>query len=198
MDAHSKKSPDGKPVVSFKDKKAWAKWLDKNHSRSSGVWLRLAKKNSGIKCVTRAESLDAALCYGWIDGQAKSDGDDHWLQKYTPRTKRSIWSKGNRELVQKLIDSGEMQPAGLAEIERAKADGRWDGAYDGPKNMVVPDDLEKAFARKKKARAFFDTLDSRNRFAILFRIHQAKRPETRAKRIAMFVDMCSKGEKVYP
>jgi uncharacterized protein YdeI (YjbR/CyaY-like superfamily) len=190
-------TPDEKQILSFKDKKAWGKWLDRNHARSSGVWLRLAKKGTGIKSVTRDESLDVALCYGWIDGMAKSEGDETWLQKYTPRTKRSIWSKRNREIVQRLIDSGEMRPAGLAEIDRAKADGRWEAAYDGPKNMTVPDDLEKELRRNKKARVFFESLDSRNRFAILFRIHTAKRSETRAKRISEFIEMLARGEKIH-
>ena len=189
---------DEKPTLSLKDKKAWAKWLEKNHSSSSGVWLRLAKKGTAIRSVTRDESLFVALCYGWIDGQAKSDGDEYWLQKYTPRAKRSIWSKRNRDLVKELIESGEMQAAGMAEIERAKADGRWDAAYDSPKNMTVPDDLDKALRRNNKARAFFASLDSRNRYAILFRIHNAKRAETREKRIGQFVEMLARGEKIYP
>lgn len=196
--ASKTQASDNKPILSFKDKKAWSKWLDKNHAKSAGVWLRLAKKGTGIECITRDESLDVALCFGWIDGQAKSDGDEYWLQKFTPRTKRSIWSKRNREIVQRLIESGEMQPAGLAEIERAKADGRWEAAYDGPKNMAVPEDLEKALSRNKKARVFFDSLDSRNRFAILFRIHTAKKAETREKRIGQFVEMLARNEKVHP
>jgi uncharacterized protein YdeI (YjbR/CyaY-like superfamily) len=191
-------APDDKPILSFRDKKAWLKWLDRNHAKSSGIWLRLAKKGTGVKSVTRDESLDVALCYGWIDGMAKSEGDEYWLQKYTPRTKRSIWSKRNREIVQRLIESGEMQPAGLAEIERAKADGRWDAAYDSPKNMAVPEDLEKALSRNKKARASFESLDSRNRFAILFRIHTAKKAETREKRIGQFIEMLARNEKIYP
>jgi len=191
-------APDDKPILSFKDKKAWLKWLDKNHAKSSGIWLRLAKKGSGIKSVTRDESLDVALCYGWIDGMAKSEGDETWLQKFTPRTKRSIWSKRNREIVQRLIESGEMQQAGLAEIERAKSDGRWEAAYDSPKNMTVPEDLEKKLRRNKKAKAFFESLDSRNRFAILFRIHTAKRSETRGKRISQFVEMLARNEKIHP
>jgi uncharacterized protein YdeI (YjbR/CyaY-like superfamily) len=191
-------APDDKPILSFDDKKAWLKWLDKNHAKSSGLWLRLAKKGTGIKSVTRDESLDVALCYGWIDGMAKSEGDETWLQKFTPRTKRSIWSKRNRELVQRLVESGEMQPAGLAEIERAKADGRWEAAYDSPKNIAVPDDLEKALRGNKKAKTFFESLDSRNRYAILFRIHTAKKAETREKRISQFVEMLTKNEKIYP
>lgn len=192
------KVADDKPVLAFKDKKAWFKWLEKNHAKSSGIWLRLAKKTSGIKSVTREESLDVALCYGWIDGQAKSDGDEYWLQKYTPRTKRSIWSKRNREKVESFIENGDMKAAGLAEIERAKADGRWDAAYDSPKNITVPDDLQKILNKNKKAKAFFETLDSRNRYAILFRIHNTKRAETREKRIGQFVEMLGRKEKIYP
>jgi len=188
---------DEKPILAFKDKKAWLKWLENNHAKSSGVWLRLAKKTSGIRSVTREESLDVALCYGWIDGQAKSDGDEYWLQKYTPRTKRSIWSKRNREKVESFIENGEMQAAGLAEIERAKADGRWEAAYDSPKNITVPEDLQKILNKNKKAKAFFETLDSRNRYAILFRIHNAKKAETREKRIGQFVDMLVRKEKIY-
>lgn len=191
------KGPDDKPIFSFKDKKAWTKWLDENHAKSTGVWLRLAKKGTAIASLRRDESLDAALCYGWIDGMAKSEGDETWLQKFTPRTKRSIWSKRNREIVQRLMDAGDMQSAGLAEIERAKADGRWEAAYDGPKNMTVPEDLEKLLNSNRKAKAFFESLDSRNRFAILFRIHTAKKAETREKRIRQFVEMLERGEKIH-
>ncbi|MCC6329763.1 MAG: YdeI/OmpD-associated family protein [Acidobacteria bacterium] len=190
--------PDEKPILSFDDIKAWRKWLDKNHASSSGVWLRLAKKGACTTSVTRNESLEAALCYGWIDGMAKSEGDETWLQKVTPRTKRSIWSKRNCEIVERLTDSGEMRPAGLAEIARARADGRWEAAYDGPKNMTVPEDLEKRLSRNKKAKAFFESLDSRNRFAILFRIYTAKKAETREKRIRKFVEMLIRQEKIYP
>ena len=191
-------SPDGKPIVEFSKKSDWTRWLEKNHDKSSGVWLRLAKKDSGLKSISRADSLDVALCYGWIDGQARSEGDSTWLQKYTPRGKRSIWSKKNRENVDRLIECGEMRPAGLAEIERAKSDGRWDAAYDSPRNITVPDDLEAAFKKNKNAKAFFESLDSRNRYAVLFRIHNAKRAETREKRIKQFVEMLGRREKIYP
>ena len=172
-------------------------WLKKNYGRSTGVWLRLAKKDSGLTSISRNEALDVALCYGWIDGMAKSEGDTTWLQKFTPLTKRSIWSIKNRENVQRLIDSGEMQPSGLAEIERAKSDGRWDAAYDSPRTIAVPDDLRQAFEKNKKAAKFFESLDSRNRYAILFRIHNAKKPETRARRINEFVEMLARGEKLH-
>ena len=191
-------SPDGKPIVEFRKKSDWTKWLEKNHDKSSGVWLRLAKKDSELKSISRVDSLDVALCYGWIDGQARSEGAETWLQKYTPRGKRSIWSKKNRENVARLIECGEMRPAGVAEIERAKSDGRWDAAYDSPKNITVPDDLEAAFRKNKNAKAFFESLDSRNRYAVLFRIHNAKRAETREKRIKQFVEMLGRREKIYP
>ena len=191
-------SPDEKPVVEFRKKSDWTKWLSKNHDKSSGVWLRMAKKDSGLESISRGDALDAALCYGWIDGQSRSEGDKTWLQKYTPRTKRSIWSKINREKVQALIEIGEMRPAGLAEIERAKKDGRWDAAYDSSKTITVPDDLQKALNKNKKAKAFFEKLDSRNRYAVLFRTHGAKKQETRERRIKQFVEMLERGEKIYP
>jgi uncharacterized protein YdeI (YjbR/CyaY-like superfamily) len=188
---------DGRPILEFRAKSAWTSWLSKNHAQSPGVWLRLAKKGSGLKTVTRDEALDSALCYGWIDGQARSEGESTWLQKFTPRTKRSIWSKKNRENVQRLIGSGEMRPSGIAEIERAKKDGRWDAAYDSPRTMSVPDDLQAELDKNRKAKTFFEKLDSRNRYAVLFRIHTAKRAETRAKRIRDFVGMLERGEKIH-
>ena len=191
------KSPDGKPIIEFQAKSAWISWLKENHDKSLGVWLRLAKKDSGLASISRSEALDVALCYGWIDGMAKSEGSETWLQKFTPRAKRSIWSKKNRENVQRLIESGEMQPSGLAEIERAKSDGRWDAAYDSPRTIAVPDDLRQALEKKKKATRFFESLDSRNRYAVLFRIHHAKRPETRARRIKEFVEMLARGDKLH-
>ncbi len=193
----AKKLPDDKPIVEFKTKSAWTKWLEKNHDSSSGGWLRLAKKNSGLKSPSRDEALDSALCYGWIDGQSRSEGESTWLQKFTPRTKRSIWSKINREKVQRLIELGEMRPAGLAEIDRAKEDGRWDAAYDSMATITVPDDLRRELDKNRAANDFFNELDSRNRYAVLFRIHTAKRPETRARRIREFVDMLSRGEKIH-
>jgi uncharacterized protein YdeI (YjbR/CyaY-like superfamily) len=190
-------SPDEKPILVFSRNTQWRKWLERNHDKSSGVWLRLAKKGSDKKSVSRGDALDIALCFGWIDGQARSEDDDTWLQKFTPRTKRSIWSKINREKVQALIGSGDMHAAGLSEIERAKKDGRWDAAYDSPKSMTVPDELQRALNKNRKAKAFFETLDSRNRFAILFRIQTAKKEETKAKRITQFVEMLERGETLH-
>ena len=172
-------------------------WLARNHAKSSGVLLRFAKKSSGVKSITYDQALDVALRYGWIDGQSKSDGAEYWLQKFTPRGKRSIWSKRNREKALALIESGQMRRAGLAEVERAKKDGRWEAAYDSPSCATVPSDLEAALSENVEARAFFKTLDSRNRYAILFRIHTAKKPETRAKRIREFVAMLARNEKLH-
>ena len=194
----AKQGPDDKPIVEFRKQSDWTKWLEKSHAKSSGVWLRMAKKDSGLKSINHDEALDVALCYGWIDGQARSEGATTWLQKFTPRGKRSIWSKKNRDNVQRLIESGDMRDAGLAEVERAKKDGRWDAAYDSPKTIEVPDDLKAALNKNKKAKALFEKLDSRNRYAILFRTHNAKRAETRAKRIKQFVEMLERGEKIYP
>lgn len=185
------------PILSFKTKAAWAAWLAKNHGASSGVWLRLAKKSSGASSVTYAEAIDVALCYGWIDGQKKSESEQHWLQRFVPRKGRSVWSKINREKALSLIARGEMKPAGLKEIERAKGDGRWKDAYDSARNATVPSDLQAALNANAKAKAFFATLNARNRYAILFRIQTAKKAETRARRIQTFVQMLEKHETLH-
>jgi uncharacterized protein YdeI (YjbR/CyaY-like superfamily) len=177
---------------------SWTRWLKRHHATAAGVWLRIAKKDSGIASIDHPAALEEALCYGWIDGQRKSDDAQYFLQRFTPRTKRSIWSQINRTKVLKLIDEGRMQPAGLAEIKRAKADGRWDAAYEAASVATVPPDLQAALDANKKAAKFFATLDARNRFAVLFRTQGAKKPETRARRIAQFVEMLAKGEKIYP
>jgi len=186
------------PVLPFERQKDWALWLAKNHATSSGVWLKLAKKSSGIKSVTYGEALEVALCYGWIDGQKKSHDETSWLQKFTPRGPKSIWSKINTEKAQRLIESGRMKPAGLKAVESARRDGRWDAAYSSQSKAVVPDDLQAELDRNAKAKAFFATLDSRNRYAILHRVHTAKKAETRAKRIEQFIHMLEKKEKIYP
>jgi uncharacterized protein YdeI (YjbR/CyaY-like superfamily) len=182
----------------FKDKKSWTGWLDKHHASSPGVWLKLAKKGSGSPSVTYPEALEAALCYGWIDGQKKPFDESWWLQKFTPRGPKSIWSKINREKAETLIQSGEMKPAGLKAIEAAKKDGRWESAYASQSKAEVPEDLQAELDRNPKAKAFFETLKGANRYAILFRIHNAKKSETRAKRIQQFIGMLERGEKVYP
>lgn len=182
----------------FATGKAWWSWLQKQHAASPGVWMKIAKKGAPESSVQYPEALDAALCFGWIDGQKKSIDEQYWLQKFTPRAKRSIWSKINREKVTALIDKGLMQPAGQAEIERARQDGRWDAAYDSWSAAEVPPDLQAALDASAKARAKFKTLSSQNRYAILFRTHQAKRAETRARRISEFVAMLERGETIYP
>jgi len=186
------------PIIAFSDQKAWDKWLKKNHLASPGIWMQLAKKASGISSVTYAEAIETALCYGWIDGQKQSHSAVAWLQKFTPRGRKSIWSKINREKALALIECAKMKPAGLAEVQRAQQDGRWEQAYDSPGNATVPPDLKAALDRNLRAKTFFKTLEGRNRYAILWRIQTAKRAETRAKRIEMFVKMLEKGEKLHP
>jgi uncharacterized protein YdeI (YjbR/CyaY-like superfamily) len=184
--------------VLFEHQQAWADWLDKNHAMSTGLWLRLAKKAAGLKSVSYAEAVEVALCYGWIDGQTKSYDESSWLQKFTPRGAKSIWSKINREKAERLIKNGQMKPAGLQAVESAKQDGRWDRAYDSPSNATVPDDFQAELDKNTKAKAFFATLNNTNKYAILFRIQTAKKAETRAKRIRQFIDMLEKNEKLYP
>ncbi|HYZ93494.1 MAG TPA: YdeI/OmpD-associated family protein [Actinomycetota bacterium] len=184
------------PVLPFASKAEWAKWLRSNHSTSDGVWIKFAKKKTGIPTVTYDEALEVALCYGWIDGQAKGFDDTHHLQRWTRRRAKSVWSKINRENALRLIEEGKMKPAGLREVERAKADGRWDAAYDSPRNAAMHPDFEKALKRNAKARTFFETLTGANRFAILNRIQTAKREETRARRIKQFVEMLERGERL--
>lgn len=194
----SKTAPAGElPIVSFADPSAWATWLAANHASSRGVWLKLAKKASGVASVTYAEALEVALAWGWIDGQKNRFNDAAWLQKFTPRGAKSIWSKINRDKALALIAAGEMKAPGLAEVERAKRDGRWEAAYDSQSRATVPEDLAAALGANARAKAFFATLDAQNRYAVLFRIHTAKKAETRAKRIALFVDMLARNEKIH-
>jgi uncharacterized protein YdeI (YjbR/CyaY-like superfamily) len=186
-------------LLSFADQSEWRVWLAANHTTTpSGVWIQIAKKSSDIVSIDHPQALDVALCFGWIDGQRKGLDETYFLQRFTPRRSRSLWSKINRTKVEGLIAAGEMQPAGLAEIERAKADGRWDAAYDGHRTSTVPDDLAAALAAIPAARDFFATLDSANRYAILHRLQTATRPETRARRLAKFVEMLTEQRTIYP
>ena len=185
------------PTKAFTSTKTFTTWLAKNHATSDGLWLKIAKKDSGITSVTYLEALDVALCYGWIDGQKAAYDGDWFLQRFTPRRAKSKWSKINRTKVTGLIERGLMQPAGQAEIDRAKADGRWDAAYGGQRTMEVPEDFLAALAKSKKASAFFETISRTNRYAILYRIHDAKKPETRAARIEKFVEMLKNGETIH-
>ena len=185
------------PVVAFPSREAWAAWLAEEHERSEGVWLQLAKKGSGEQTVTYAEAVEVALCWGWIDGQKRASSDTHSLQRFTRRRPRSKWSKINRAKAEALIARGEMQPPGLAAVEAAKADGRWDAAYDSPRTATVPDDLRAALDANPAAAAFFATLKSASRYSILYRLQDAKRRETRARRIAQFVAMLAEGKAPY-
>ena len=185
------------PVILFDDQAAFERWLDANHASAPGVWLRLAKKGAPFTSVTYAEALDVALCYGWIDGQVKKLDADSYVQKFTPRGKRSTWSKINVGKVERLTAAGKMRPAGQAAIDAAKADGRWDAAYDSARTVSTPDDLAAALARKPKAAKFFESLDRTNRYAVIWRVQTAVKPETRARRIAQLVEMLARGEKIH-
>lgn len=186
------------PVELFATPADFERWLRKHHAKASCVWVKYAKKKSGIASIDWDQAVDVALCYGWIDGQAKSLDETHSLQRFTPRGKRSKWSKLNRERVERLTKAGRMQAAGIAEVERAKADGRWAAAYDSPANAAVPDDLAAALAKSAKAKKFFESLNSTNRYSILYRLQEAKKPETRARRLEKFIEMLNKGEKLHP
>jgi uncharacterized protein YdeI (YjbR/CyaY-like superfamily) len=184
--------------LTFATQREWENWLAENEGTSTGTWLRLAKKVAKQPALTYAQALESALCYGWIDGQKQAESEEYWLQRFTRRSAKSIWSKLNKDKVEALIAAGRMRPPGLQEIERAKKDGRWEMAYTSASNSTVPDDLQAALDANPEARTFFATLNSRNRYAILFRIQNAKKPETRARKIEEFVDMLSRGATFYP
>ena len=186
------------PVIAFKSQQAWDAWLTAQPAQSKGLWLKLAKKSSGIASVSKAEAIDTALCHGWIDGQLDSFDTDYWLIRFTPRQSSSKWSEKNRARALQLVELGRMQPAGLNEIERAKQDGRWKAAYAPQSTAQVPDDLRAALAKNKKAKGFFETLDGTNRYAILHRIHNARKAETRTARIEKFLTMLIEGKTIYP
>ena len=183
------------PIISFASQAEWTDWLAQHHDQSTGLWMKLAKKDSGIPSVTYDQAVESALCYGWIDGLKKSFDHQFWLQKFTPRGPKSIWSKINVEKAEKLIASGQMQPAGLKTVEAAKLDGRWEQAYESQKNMGIPEDFQRALDANPTAREFFATLKSASRYSFLFRIQTAKKAETRAKRIEQFIAMLERGEK---
>ena len=183
--------------MAFASSDDWEGWLERHHADSPGLWVKIAKKGSGVETVSYPQVVELALCFGWIDGQRQKVDDVYFRQRLTPRAPRSKWSKINCDKAEALIASGRMQPNGLQEVERAKADGRWDAAYDGQRTMEVPDDLALALRRNSRARKAFDGLDSRNRYAVLFRIHDAKRPETRARRIEQFVTMLAEGRTLH-
>ncbi len=189
---------DNLPIVLFETQQDWEAWLKEHHAGAGGAWLKIAKKAMGASSVSYAEALESALCYGWIDGQKATFDEQYWLQKFSPRRAKSIWSKVNCDKAMALIAEGRMQPAGLRQVESAKADGRWEQAYASQSKMTVPDDLQSELDKNPEAQEFFNTLNSVNRYAILFRIQTAKRAETRSARIRKFVEMLSKGETIYP
>jgi uncharacterized protein YdeI (YjbR/CyaY-like superfamily) len=185
-------------AIAFASAREWEEWLEANHDTAAGVWVKIAKKGTGIESVRYPEVLESALCFGWIDARREALDDRWFLQRFTPRQPRSRWSTINRDKVAQLTAAGRMRPAGLAEIERAKADGRWDAAYEGQRRMAVPDDLQRELDARPRAKAFFAELSSQNRYAILYRLNDAKKPETRARRLATFVAMLETGETIHP
>lgn len=196
----STREPDHQPLPApslFKNARTFETWLKKHHASSDGLWLQIAKRGAHESSVTYAEAVEIALCWGWIDGQKKSLDDQHFLQRFTPRRARSVWSKVNVEKVAALIAAGRMQAPGLAQVEAAKADGRWARAYDGARTSVVPEDLLAALDAQPQAKAFFATINASNRYAVLWRIQTAVKPETRARRIAQLVAMLARGETVH-
>ncbi len=188
---------DDLPILPFKSAADWEAWLETQHADAPGVWLQIAKKSTGIPTVTYSEALDGALCFGWIDGQKASCDDTYFLQRFTPRRARSKWSKANVDRIAQLEAAGRMRTAGLAHVASAKADGRWKAAYGGSASITVPDDLQEALDANPAAKEFFATITRANRYAILFRVHDAKRPQTRAKRIAAFVQMLAEGRTIH-
>jgi uncharacterized protein YdeI (YjbR/CyaY-like superfamily) len=185
-------------VLEFGSTEEWVRWLSANHENSPGVWVRLAKKSCPKPMLAHPEALDAALCHGWIDAQKKGESETTWLQRFTPRAKKSLWSKINCTKALALIDSGTMRPAGIREVERAKADGRWDAAYDSFRTAEVSDDLQSALDASPKAQAFFKTLNSTNRYSILWRVQTAKTAATRSKRIVQMIEMLDDGKMFHP
>ena len=192
----TKALPDDLPVLPFADAATWEIWLVAN-ATSKGLWLKIAKKDSGIATVTYDQALDVALCHGWIDGQKRGFDGDWFLQRFTPRRPKGLWSKINIGKIERLSAEGRMRPAGQREVDAAKADGRWDAAYDGARNMEVPPELAAALAKNRKARTFFETLDKSNRYSVCWRVQTAKKPETKAKRVETLVAMLARGEKIH-
>ena len=194
---NAKKSDAGDSIRLFAAQTAWAAWLENNHRKSTGLWLRLAKKGADLRSLTYSEALEVALCYGWIDGQKRGESEQAWLQRFLPRSAKSIWSKINREKALALIASGRMKAAGLEAVEAARKCRSWDAAYDSPKDARVPEDFQAALDASARAREFFHSLDGANRYAVLFRIQTVKKAETRARKIREFVDMLERNERIH-
>jgi uncharacterized protein YdeI (YjbR/CyaY-like superfamily) len=192
------RNTDDLPILPFANQAEWDTWLAERHATAPGLWLKMAKKTTGIPSITYAEAVECALCYGWIDGQKESVDGHYWVQKFTPRRPKSLWSKVNCDKATALIAAGRMRPAGLRQVELAQADGRWAAAYPSHSTAEVPDDLQRELDAHPTAQAFFATLNRQNRYAMLYRIHTAKKPETRAARIQSFIAMLERGETLYP
>ena len=190
--------PDDLPIILFASGAELEAWLEAEHAESEGIWLKIAKKGSGVGSVSYAEAVELGLCFGWIDGQGMRLDDRHYLQRFTPRRPRSKWSRLNRDRAEALVAAGRMRPSGLAAVEAARADGRWDAAYEPPSTAEVPPDLERELARDRSAREAFEALDGANRYAIIYRLNEAKRPETRERRLQKFVEMLRRGERIHP
>ena len=187
----------GLPILAFTDAEALHRWLETQPESSPGVWIKFVKAGSGFPTVTKAEAIDAALCHGWIDGQLDKYDEQHWLVRFTPRKARSKWSQLNRKRATELLETGQMRPRGIAQIEAARRDGRWEAAYAPASKAEVPPDLQAALDRSPEAAAFFATLTGANRYAILYRIGAVKKPETKARKIAHFIAMLERHETVH-
>ncbi|HEY7257274.1 MAG TPA: YdeI/OmpD-associated family protein [Solirubrobacterales bacterium] len=190
--------PEELPVILFSSAAELEVWLEREHDRSPGIWLKIAKRGSGIDSVSYADAVELGLCFGWIDGQGRRLDERHYLQRFTPRRAQSRWSRLNRDRVEELAAAGRMRPAGIAAVDAAKADGRWDAAYEPPSSAEVPADLERELERDRAARRSFEALDGANRYAIIYRLNDARRPETRERRLRKFLEMLRRGEKIHP
>ncbi len=190
--------PDALPLLEVADRAAWQAWLESQHASSLGVWLVIGKQGAVRRTVSYADALEVALCFGWIDGRKQRLDASAWLQKFTPRGPKSVWSRLNRERAEALIRTGEMRPAGLRQVERAKTDGRWADAYEPQRSAAVPDDLQAELDAHPAAREFFETLDSANRYGVLWRLQTARKPETRERRLRRFIEMLERHEKLHP
>jgi uncharacterized protein YdeI (YjbR/CyaY-like superfamily) len=188
---------DDLPILLFATQADLEEWLEENHAASEGIWLKIAKKGAAVPSVTYAEALELALCFGWIDSQKRGHDEQHFLQRFTPRRPRGRWSKINREKAEALLAAKRMRPTGLAAVDAAKADGRWDAAYEGQRTAKVPADLQRELDANPAAAKFFSGLDSANRYAIVYRLNEAKKTETRERRLAKFVAMLDRGEKIH-
>jgi uncharacterized protein YdeI (YjbR/CyaY-like superfamily) len=189
--------PAEEPILTLDSQAAWERWLAKNHEKLSAVWLRIFKKASGKQTLTYADALDVALCYGWIDGIMRSYDEESFVQRFTPRKSKSVWSKRNRDHIERLTNEGRMKPAGIAQVDAAKADGRWAAAYDGQKDMEAPADFLAAISKNKKAFAFYESLSRANKYAIAWRLQTAKKPETRERRLKALIQMMKEGKKLH-